>query len=390
MAYSNPNPSDCVQSDYTSSCRLNINGSAQEQKFMENLIVESIEIYGQDIYYLPRTYVNRDTILNEVETSNFTQALQVRAYINNVEGWEGQGDLLSKFGVRIEDKTTFIFSREKFTEKVDDNATLNVEGRPNEGDLIWFPAAKHLFEIKFVESERPFYQLGKGYVWECQCEMFEYSDEDLDTGVAEIDAVELAFANSIKLVMDAGGSGDFTVGEEIVGDLYLARATAAVSGGAVTGFTITDGGEHYKSALPPTVTITGGGGSGATATATVSSAGIVTGLTLTSGGTGYTSAPTVTIDYSPKDNRAEVKSWNSSTRELQIINRTGTFNTSETVKGLTSGALWSPESYNTLNNTNTADSIDQNYTFETEDDDIIDFTEGNPFGTFGSTTDTTI
>tara|TARA_A100001234_G_scaffold102754_1_gene90498 strand:- start:1408 stop:2481 length:1074 start_codon:yes stop_codon:yes gene_type:complete len=357
---------------------------------MENLIVESIEIYGQDIYYLPRTYVNRDTILNEVETSNFTQALQVRAYINNVEGWEGQGDLLSKFGVRIEDKTTFIFSREKFTEKVDDNAALNVEGRPNEGDLIWFPAAKHLFEIKFVESERPFYQLGKGYVWECQCEMFEYSDEDLDTGVAEIDAVELAFANSIKLVMDAGGSGDFTVGEEIVGDLYLARATAAVSGGAVTGFTITDGGEHYKSALPPTVTITGGGGSGATATATVSSAGIVTGLTLTSGGTGYTSVPTVTIDYSPKDNRAEVKSWNSSTRELQIINRTGTFNTAETVKGLTSGALWSPESYNTLNNTNTADSIDQNYTFETEDDDIIDFTEGNPFGTFGSTTDTTI
>ena len=220
--------------------------------------------------------------------------------------------------------------------------------------------------------------------------MFEYSDEDLDTGVAEIDAVELAFANSIKLVMDAGGSGDFTVGEEIVGDLYLARATAAVSGGAVTGFTITDGGEYYKSALPPTVTITGGGGSGATATATVSSAGIVTGLTLTSGGTGYTSAPTVTIDYSPKDNRAEVKSWNSSTRELQIINRTGTFNTAETVKGLTSGALWSPESYNTLNNTNTADSIDQNYTFETEDDDIIDFTEGNPFGTFGSTTDTTI
>ena len=81
------------------------------------MIVESIEIYGQDIYYLPRTYVNRDTILGEVENSNFTQALAVRAYVNNVEGWEGQGELLSKFGVRIEDKTTFIFSREKFKEK---------------------------------------------------------------------------------------------------------------------------------------------------------------------------------------------------------------------------------------------------------------------------------
>ena len=84
---------------------------------MGNLVVESIELYGQDIYYLPRTYVNEDTILNEVETSSFTQALAVRAYVNNPEGWEGQGDLLSKFGVRVEDKTTFIFSRSKFTRK---------------------------------------------------------------------------------------------------------------------------------------------------------------------------------------------------------------------------------------------------------------------------------
>jgi len=357
---------------------------------MGNLIIESIELYGQDIYYLPRTYVNRDTILGEVENSNFTQALAIRAYVNNVDGWEGQGELLSKFGVRIEDKTTFIFSRAKFTEKVDDNAVLNVEGRPNEGDLIWFPTTKHLFEIQFVEAERPFYQLGKGYVWECQCELFVYADEDLDTGVAEIDAIETAFANSIKLVMDAGGSGDFTVGEEIVGDLYRAAATATIDSGAVNAITITDGGEYYKSALPPTITITGGGGSGATATATISSSGIVTGATITSGGTGYTSVPIVTIDYSPKDSRAEVKSWNSSARELQVINRTGTFNTSETIKGLTSGALWSPESYNTLNNTNTADSIDQNYSFETADDDILDFTEGNPFGSVGSTTDTTI
>ena len=390
MTYRNDPPENCIQSDYTSSCRLNLNGSAQEQMFMGNLIIESIELYGQDIYYLPRTYVNKDTIFQEVESSNFTQALSVRAYVNNVEGWEGQGELLSKFGVRIEDKTTFIFSRKKFEEKVDDNAVLNVEGRPNEGDLIWFPTTKHLFEIKFVEAERPFYQLGKGYVWECQCELFEYSDEKLDTGVAAIDAIETAFANSIKLVMDAGGSGDFTVGEEIVGDLYLAAATAAITGDAVSSFTITDGGEHYKTALPPTVTITGGGGSGATGTAVVSATGIVSSITVSSGGTGYTSAPSVTIDYSPKDSRAEVKSWNSGTRELQVINRTGTFNTSETVKGLTSGALWSPESYNTLNNTNTADSIDQNYSFETADDDIIDFTEGNPFGTVGSTTDTTI
>jgi len=388
MAFQNSPAQDYLFSNHSG--LLKANGSAQEQKFMENLVVESIEIYGQDIYYVPRTLVNRDTVFGEDSDSQFDSARAIRAYVNNAEGWEGQGELLSKFGVRIEDKTTFIFSREKFKEKVDDLETLIVEGRPNEGDLIWFPTTKHLFEIKFVEAEKPFYQLGRGYVWECQCELFEYSDEDLDTGVAEIDAIETAFANAIKLVMDAGGSGDFTVGEEIVGDQFRAAATATINSGAVNAITITDGGEHYKSALPPTVTITGGGGSGATATATVSSVGIVTGISITAGGTGYTSVPTVTIDYSPKDSRAEVKSWNSSTRELQVINRSGTFNTAETVKGLTSGALWSPESYNTLNNTNTADSIDQNYSFETEDDDIIDFTEGNPFGSIGSTTDTTI
>jgi len=392
MTYSNTPPTNCFYSDYDSSCRLNVNGSAQEQTFIENLIVESIEIYGQNIYYLPRTYVNRDTILNEVENSRFTQALTVRAYVNNVDGWEGQGELLSKFGVRIEDKTTFIFSRKKFKQKVDDNSTLNVEGRPNEGDLIWFPATKHLFEIKFVEAERPFYQLGKGYVWECRCEIFEYSDEELDTGVAEIDAIETAFANAIKLIMDPGGVGNFTVGEEVVGNLHTATATTTLSSGAVTTPSITDGGEFYNPLILPSVTFSAPppGGTTATGTAVVSASGIVTGITLTHPGSGYAAAPTITIAPSPRDNRAEVKSWNSSTRELQIINRTGTFNTAETIKGLTSGALWSPFSYNTLNNTNTDDTIDQNYTFEEADDDIIDFTEGNPFGHIGQITDTTI
>ena len=463
MAFENSPAQDYVFSSHSS--LLKANASSQEQKFIENLVVESIEIYGQDIYYVPRTLVNRDTVFGEDSDSTFDSARAIRAYVNNVEGWEGQGELLSKFGIRVEDKTTFIFSREKFTEKVDDLETLIVEGRPNEGDLIWFPITKHLFEIKFVEVERPFYQLGRNFVWECQCELFEYSDEELDTGVTEIDAIETTFANAIKLVMDAGGSGDFTVGEDVVGDQFLAAATATQSGGVVQSVTITDGGGGYKSATPPTVTFsastqgavnagtitvsgaghttgqvyntTGGSGTGltiqgnggggligftivnagsgyqvgdiiqtdianpasieitgitnhaaATGTATVDSAGLVTGITITSGGTGYSSAPTVTIANSPKDVRAEVKSWNSSTRELQLINRSGTFNTAETVRGETSGALWSPESYNTLNNTNSE--FDQNYTFETEDDDIIDFTETNPFGVIGSTTDDTI
>ncbi len=213
MAFENSPAQDYVFSSHSS--LLKANASSQEQKFIENLVVESIEIYGQDIYYVPRTLVNRDTVFGEDSDSTFDSARAIRAYVNNVEGWEGQGELLSKFGIRVEDKTTFIFSREKFTEKVDDLETLIVEGRPNEGDLIWFPITKHLFEIKFVEVERPFYQLGRNFVWECQCELFEYSDEELDTGVTEIDAIETTFANAIKLIMDPGGSGDFTVGEEI-------------------------------------------------------------------------------------------------------------------------------------------------------------------------------
>ena len=217
MAIKNTPAQDYVQSDYSNAGRLKANASSQEQKFIENLVVESIEIYGQDIFYVPRTIVNRDTVLGEDSDSQFDSAKAIRAYVNNVEGWEGQGELLSKFGVRIEDKTTFIFSRDKFKEHVDDSTVLNVEGRPNEGDLIWFPTTKHLFQIMFVEAEKPFYQLGKGYVWECQCELFEYSDEEINTGITELDAIETAFANAITVGLVAGGTGTFTVGETITG-----------------------------------------------------------------------------------------------------------------------------------------------------------------------------
>ena len=171
---------------------------------------------------------------------------------------------------------------------------------------------------------------------------------------------------------------------QVVGDEFLAKATSTITGDAVSAITITDGGAHYKVATPPTVTITGGGGSGATGTATVSSSGIVNGITISSGGSGYTSAPTVTIDYSPKDNRAEVKSWDSATRSLQVINRTGTFTTAEVITGLTSGARWSPETFDTLNNVNS--SYDQNREIEDDADNIVDWTEGNPFGEFGNFT----
>ena len=171
-------------------------------------------------------------------------------------------------------------------------------------------------------------------------EIYEMGDEKIDTGVPEIDDFETQYSAAIKLVMDPGGVGNFTIGEEVVGDEWLAKATSAITSGAVSGTTMTDSGLYYNPAIPPVVTFSAPPAPGvrATGTAVVSSSGLVTGILVTNPGSGYAAAPTVTFDHSPKDNRAEVKSWNPATRELEIINRTGTFNTDETITGLTSGA----------------------------------------------------
>tara|TARA_Y100001970_G_scaffold284976_1_gene403524 strand:- start:2349 stop:3473 length:1125 start_codon:yes stop_codon:yes gene_type:complete len=359
-------------------------GHSGEQGLVQDLVDEQIKLFGSDVYYIPRI-VLQDSTLDEVRYSKYQEQFQIEMLLQNVTGFGDNAEFISKFGLRITDEIIFRVSTRRWTEEVaEHNPTLTVDERPNEGDLLYFPLTQDIYEIKFVGKEEPFFQFGKIQFYAITAEIYEVGQDDFDTGVAEIDAVEQLFDNAIKLIMDPGGTGDFTVGEEVVGDEFLAKGTAIISGDAVDSITITDGGLHYKSALPPSVTFTGGGGTGATGTATVSSTGIVSGINITSGGSGYTSAPTVTIDYSPKDNRAEVKSWDAATRELQVINRTGTFTTAEVIKGQTSGALWSPESYDTLNNSNS--SYDQNRAIEDDADNIVDWTEGNPFGEFGNFT----
>jgi len=457
-------------------------GATSEQGLAQDLVDEHIKIHGSTVYYLPRTLNNVDNLFHEATTSSFTSAVQIEMYMKSYDKFDGlQDDTITQFGLRNNDALTFVVSKRRWQEEFDGNfAGQLADDRPAEGDLIYFPLTKGLFEIKYVEHQTDMYQLGNFYSYELRCELFEFADEEIETGVAEIDEIELEQAAAIKLIMDPGGTGDFTVGEEVVGDEFLAFATANMSGGVISSITINDGGAHYKTATPPSVTITAaptsgglnlfntststglytnttgtgytpgtytttnltGSGSGAiatvndvdnngglsvsggnlvfatnnrgtgysagdilridggddnayvrvvsvlvtrsaTATATVSASGIVSAITITDPGLGYTFTPTITIDYSPKDNRAEVKSWNSSTRELQVINRTGVFTTAETVTGLTSGAKWSPESYDqtlALNNTNST--YDQSLTIETESDNIIDFTEVNPFGEF--------
>ena len=359
-------------------------GHSGEQGLVQDLVDEQIKLFGSDVYYIPRI-VLQDSTLDEVRYSKYQEQFQIEMLLQNVMGFGDNAEFISKFGLRITDEIIFRVSTRRWDEEVaEHNPNLTVTSRPNEGDLLYFPLTQDIYEIKFVGKEEPFFQFGKIQFYAITAEIYEVGQDDFDTGVAEIDAVEQLFDNAIKLVMDPGGSGDFTVGEEVVGDEFLAKATAAITGDAVSGITITDGGAHYKVATPPSVTITGGGGTGATATATVSSTGIVNGITITSSGSGFTSAPTVTIDYSPKDNRAEVKSWDSATRSLQVINRTGTFTTAEVITGLTSGAKWSPETFDTLNNVNS--SYDQNRAIEDDADNIVDWTEGNPFGEFGNFT----
>ena len=351
-------------------------GHSGEQGLVQDLVDEQIKLFGSDIYYIPRV-VLQDSTLDEVRYSKYQEQFQIEMLLQNVMGFGDNAEFISKFGLRITDEIVFRVSTRRWDEEVaEHNPNLTLTSRPNEGDLLYFPLTKDIYEIKFVGKEEPFFQFGKIQFYAITAEIYEIGSDDFDTGVAEIDAVELTFANSIKLIMDPGGTGDFTVGEEVSGDEFLAKATATTDGDAVDSITITDSGLHYNAALPPTVTISGGGGNGATATASVSSTGLVTGILITSGGTGYTTAPTVTIDYSPKDNRAEVKSWDSSTRELQVINRTGTFTTAETITGLTSGAKWSPETFDTLNNTSS--NYDQNRQIEDDADNIIDWSEGNP------------
>ena len=188
-----------------------------EQNLVEDLIVESLRMYGHNVFYLPRKIVNEDTILGDAADSSFEDAYEVEMYLEGVEGFEGEGDLYSKFGVEVRDTATFIISRRSWERFVSLDANLATGLRPNEGDLIYFPLSKSVFEIKFVEHENPFYQLGKLYTFKMTCDLFEYSGEDFDTNIEALDTdLELAQAAAIELTLaDTPTLRDFVVGETI-------------------------------------------------------------------------------------------------------------------------------------------------------------------------------
>lgn len=167
-------------------------GTSNEQSLVEDLIIESLKIYGRDLYYIPRTLVSKDEILGEDRLSEFTNAYPIEMYFENIDSFDGQGAFIQKFGLMQEQSATLVVARKRWEQLIGKKGTTILPNRPNEGDLIYYPLTDGLFEIKFVKHQDPFYQLGRLYVYKLQVELFQYSSERIDTGIAKIDAFEPA------------------------------------------------------------------------------------------------------------------------------------------------------------------------------------------------------
>ena len=455
-------------------------GATSEQNLVQDLINEQLRMYGVEVYYLPRQYVTKNTVIKEVIESSFTNAYPLEAYVDTYDGYEGVGTLLSKFGVQDLDDLVLIISKERYEDYIspliENIPNIELTTRPREGDLIYFPLGDRLFEIKFVEHEKPFYQLQKNYVYELRCELFRYEDEVVDVGVDAVDdtVIDKGYIQSLTLVGDAeqatattgivteGGLRKVTLsnrgynyvtstttqypprvaissaptggvtavgiatlidnlincdgvldtkvqGVEIrnpgygytvapgIGFIHKtgvgAAATSEIADGTLGIITVTEGGSGYVT--EPLVTIAGPGvGTTATARAVISSAGIVTAIRWKDAGIGYTvgDTPTITVaapdtgafgDYSvgetvtgaASSTTGIVNSWNKSTGILEIKIVDGTWTKGEDIVGTNA-----TRELRVINLDDLVTPYADNDNIETAADDILDFTDKNPFG----------
>ena len=308
-----------------------LQGSQGEQRLVQNLINEQLRMYGVEVTYIPRKYVDTNSIIEEVTTSKFDDNFAIEAYVENYDGYAGAGDVLTKFGMSLRDEVTLTISKERFEEFIspfmDADDDIELSSRPREGDLVFFPLGQRLFEIKFVEHEEPFYQLGKNYVYKLKCELFEYEDEVIDTSIDAIDSQvdDVGYIASLQLVgigitataslsvatggireifLNNDGSG-FTgtptvaistspTGQSADNASAVAFTTTRASITSIEKILITNAGGGYVT--PPSITISGGGGTGAAATCSINTvSNSVVRFTMTQTGVGYGTAPTVTI-----------------------------------------------------------------------------------------------
>ena len=308
-----------------------LQGTSSEQRLVQDLVNEQLQMFGTEVTYIPRKFVNTTSIIQEVQSSKFDDNFAIEAYVNTYDGYSGAGDVLTKFGMSLRDEVTLTISKERFEDFIAPfmNSTDDIllASRPREGDLVFFPLGSRLFEVKFVEHEDPFYQLGKNYVYQLKCELFEYEDEVIDTSIDAIDTQveEDGYISTLQLVgigrtasatcsIDTGyireiflnndGSG-FT-GVPVVsistspsgqaGDNATAVAFTTERAGvrSVEKILMTNAGANYTS--PPVISITGGGGVGAAATCSIEKnyKGVIR-FVVTDGGIGYGTAPTITV-----------------------------------------------------------------------------------------------
>ena len=311
-----------------------LQGSPSEQRLVQDLINEQLGIYGVEVTYIPRKFVNRQTIIEEVQQAKFDDNFSIEAYVNTYEGYGGQGDIMTKFGMSLRDELTLTISRERFEDFIGAFLTalpdeeIIVDTRPREGDLVYFPLGQRLFEIKFVEHEEPFYQLGKNYVYQLKCELFEYEGEVIDTSIDAIDtqvqdegfittlnmvsAGTTAAATAVlsqptgyvrELFLTNDGSGYTTTptvaistapGATGVSATAVAITTTRAGVKSIERIVLTNAGSGYTS--PPTITIIGGNGTGAIATCSIETTqkGVIS-YTVTNQGGGYSAVPTITV-----------------------------------------------------------------------------------------------
>lgn len=312
-----------------------LHGSSGEQNLIQDLVNEQLKMFGVEIYYIPRVYVNEKTVMEEVSRSEFTAAVPLEAYVDTYEGFSGAGTLLSKFGVQEIDDLTIIISKERYESVIEQQIAVidktKLTSRPKEGDLIYFPLGDRLFEIKYVEHEKPFWQLQKNYVYELRLELFAYNDEEIDTGISEIDdnTVDAGYiqtfnmvgigstAKAVTTLVPSGAVRNIIVSRRGHGYEEIPRVaiTSAPSGGVtavgiasmfygiidlcdpnpdrgrVQKIDMANVGAGYT--VKPKVTFHSQTGSGAYAVANISDAAVGI-ITITSGGSGYIDVPTVT------------------------------------------------------------------------------------------------
>jgi hypothetical protein len=205
-------------------------GRLSEQTLFEDLIIESMKIYGFEVYYIPRKTNSPDLILGEDPLATFEHAYPIEMYLENITGFEGDGELMTKFGLELRDSARFVVARRRWNEVAGRLGNTILEKRPAEGDLIYFPLTQAMFEIRKVDGTNPFFQAGKLYVYKLDCELYQYSSERITTGIDEVDSFTegktldytsyiFKLENDNELLLDQEGENELVVEEYSLTDV---------------------------------------------------------------------------------------------------------------------------------------------------------------------------